>query len=163
MHNIFRFIDDLLAINDQGEFGKSFLEIYPPELVLNKENISDLKTTFLDLLIEILGDQFLYRLYDKRDAFPFHIVRFPFLCSNLPSKMFYATISAEILRICRASLSFDSFLLSALPFLQRMKKQGAKKESVKGSLHKLFTRHFSSFTKYGLQKEEVLNNLLSIM
>ena len=29
-HNVFRFIDDLLAINDGGEFGKSFLDIYPP-------------------------------------------------------------------------------------------------------------------------------------
>ena len=163
LHNIFRFIDDLLAINDHGEFGKSFMEIYPPELILNKENISDLKTTFLDLLIEILGNQFLYRLYDKRDAFPFHIVRFPFLCSNLPSKMFYSTISAEILRICRASLSHNDFLLAASPFLQRMKSQGAKKESVKGSLHKLFARHFSSFTKYGLQKEEVLNNLMDLL
>ena len=88
-HNIFRFIDDLLAINDGGEFGKSFLDIYPPELVLNKENVNDHRTTFLDLCIEIFGNQFIYKLFDKRDAFPFHIVRFPFKCSNLPSKMFY--------------------------------------------------------------------------
>ena len=55
----------------------------PPELVLNKENVDDRRTTFLDLLIEIFGDHFIYKLYDKRDAFPFHIVRFPFKCSNL--------------------------------------------------------------------------------
>ena len=30
--NTFRFIDDLNAINDDGEFERNFQEIYPPEL-----------------------------------------------------------------------------------------------------------------------------------
>ena len=113
--------------------------------MLNKENVDDRRTTFLDLLIEIFGDQFIYKLYDKRDAFPFHIVRFPFKCSNLPSKMFYNTISAEILRIGRASLSHGDFLASAEPFLKRMRCQGAQKECAKGSLCKLFSRHLTRF------------------
>ena len=36
--NTFRFIDDLTAANDYGEFERSFKEIYPPELTLKKEN-----------------------------------------------------------------------------------------------------------------------------
>ena len=38
--NTFRFIDDLLTINDNEEFLKSFKEIYPPELQLNLEHSS---------------------------------------------------------------------------------------------------------------------------
>ena len=34
----FRFIDDLLAVNDDGEFGRCFEKIYPPELELKKEH-----------------------------------------------------------------------------------------------------------------------------
>ena len=34
--NVFRFIDDLAAINDSGEFEKVIEEIYPPELELKK-------------------------------------------------------------------------------------------------------------------------------
>ena len=33
-----RFIDDLCAINDGGEFGRSHPEIYPPELELKEEH-----------------------------------------------------------------------------------------------------------------------------
>ena len=39
--NMFRFIDDLTALNDGGEFERSFKEIYPPELVLKKENLTN--------------------------------------------------------------------------------------------------------------------------
>ena len=37
----FRFIDDLFIINDDGEFERSYKEIYPPELQLNKEHFGD--------------------------------------------------------------------------------------------------------------------------
>ena len=48
-----RFIDDLTTLNDSGEFERSFKEIYPPELVLNKENLSNNERSFLDLLIKV--------------------------------------------------------------------------------------------------------------
>ena len=49
------------------------------------------------------------KLYDKRDAFSFSVVRLPFKCSNIPSKMFYATIGAEVLRIGKATSKYDFF------------------------------------------------------
>ena len=39
--NTFRFIDDLNAMNDGGEFERHFKEIYPPELELKKEHGND--------------------------------------------------------------------------------------------------------------------------
>ena len=38
--NIFRFIDDLNAINDRNEFNNHYNEIFPLELILKKENTS---------------------------------------------------------------------------------------------------------------------------
>ena len=35
--NVFRFIDDLTAVNDCDKFERSFWEIYPPELELKKK------------------------------------------------------------------------------------------------------------------------------
>ena len=35
---MFRFIDDLLTVNDDIEFEKHIPDIYPPELKLSKEN-----------------------------------------------------------------------------------------------------------------------------
>ena len=47
--NIFRFIDDLIAINDINKFENHYNEIYPSELIFKKENTLHTETTFLDL------------------------------------------------------------------------------------------------------------------
>ena len=163
LFNTFRYIDDLLALNDHNEFNNSFKAIYPPEVVLNKENTSDQSATFLDLSITIQDSKFDYKLFDKRNAFPFDIVRFPFRCSNIPNKMFYATIQAEILRICRATAQFDSFIAACNPFIIRMKDQGANKEDTKQPLKRIISRHFNDFAKYQYQREELLNEILKVM
>ena len=129
--NTFRFIDDLIIFNDADEFLKSFHEIYPKELELKKENISNDAATFLDMEILIKDKKFLYNLYDKRDNFGFDIVRFPYKSSNIPSKTFYSTIGAETLRICHASSTSSSFLESTEPSYARMIKEGANTTDTK--------------------------------
>ena len=94
--NIFKFIDDLIAINDGNEFENRYSEIYPPELILKKENTSDLHLCINEGQIQT-------SLYDKRNSYNFNVVRFPFKSSTISSKMFFAVISAEILRICQAA------------------------------------------------------------
>ena len=68
--NTFRFIDDLLTVNDDGEFEKNISRIYPPELELKKEHSGD-SVSFLDLQIDLLDGKFITSLFDKRDSFPF--------------------------------------------------------------------------------------------
>ena len=45
--NIFRFIDDLIAINDGNEFENHYNEIYLYKLILKKGKTSHTETTFL--------------------------------------------------------------------------------------------------------------------
>ena len=80
----------------------------------------------------------------------------------MPNKMFYSTISAEILRICRATKRFDDFSTEVSGFLRRMVRQGAKMEGVRISLRKLLNRHFDVFKKYGFEQEEVLNKIVHL-
>ena len=75
--------------------------------------------------IELKGRSFQTALFDKRDSFPFSIVRMPYKSSNIPSKTFYATIGAEILRIGRASSTPESFSCAGKQIVQRMLRQGA--------------------------------------
>ena len=79
----------------------------------------------MDIESTISDKQFVLKLYDKRDAFPFTIVRMPYLCNNIPSKIFYATIESEILRIASCSTKKDNFISSCKQLLERMHKQGA--------------------------------------
>ena len=107
-------------MNDGGEFARSLEEIYPPELELNKENEGMSSATFLDLNIETDGVKFATSFYDKRNAFPCSIVRMPFLCSNIPSRMFCFSFGAEILRTTRVSTTCESFLSSAEALVRRV-------------------------------------------
>ena len=128
--NIFRFIDDLNAINDSGEFEKNYRHIYPEELELGKENSNNTEASFLDLDLKIINGIFKVGLFDKRDAFNFSIVRMPYKSSNIPSNMFYSSICAETLRVARASNNAEYFSLSIQPLVCRMLKQGVKKNLI---------------------------------
>ena len=139
--NTFRFIDDLVAINDDNEFEKCFHEIYPVEIELGKENDGTNSASFLDLEISIIDNKFNLGLYDKRDGFPFSIVRMPYHSSNMPSMIFYSSIGAEILRIAKATSNVDTFLVSVRSLVNRMIKQGAKIAKTVKVLHKTYGRH----------------------
>ena len=87
------FIDDLISMNDGNKFENHYNEIYPSELILKKENTSSTEICINEGQIQI-------SLYDKRNSYNFYVVKFPHKNSNIPSKMFFATISTEIIRIC---------------------------------------------------------------
>ena len=138
--NTFRFIDDLNAMNDCGLFESHFHEIYPSELELKKEHGND-NASFLDLSIHLREQHFEVRLFDKRDAFPFDIVRMPQRHSNIPSRIFYSSIGAEVLRIGRTSSNVISFIESSKKLLDRMFRQGATKERVIKTIKRSYGRH----------------------
>ena len=147
--NTFRFIDDACCINDHDEFEHSYRDIYPNELQLKREHKGH-HATFLELDISIKDDIFEYKLFDKRDNFPFFIVRMPDLSGNIPEHVFYGSISSELLRIARATLLYDDFLPKARNLFSRMLNQGAMVNKILRHLNKLYERHseaFSSFEK----------------
>ena len=76
---VFRFIDELNALNNSGEFEQSFKETYLPELILKKQNASSNERSLLDLFVKIGDNQFSIDLYDKRYDFPISKARMPYL------------------------------------------------------------------------------------
>ena len=159
LRHVFRFIDDLIAMNDDDEFSKIYKEIYPEEMVLKPENEDPQSSSYLDLQIDVDENIFDFKLFDKRDAFSFSVVRMPYLQSNMPSKMFYSTISAEILRICRATYKYTNFLLSCKKLIIRMIKQGAKPLGIKNVVCKMIKRHTSDFDKFFKSPESITLDL----
>ena len=159
---IYRFIDDLIALNDGSEFEKHFAQIYPTELELKKENITSDETSFLELKINISDRCFHTKLYDKRNAFGFHICRLPFKDSNIPRRMFYASICAEVLRICRATSNLDDTVQSVKSLITRMYNQGATKQALKVSLTKSLNKHHFSMAKFHSSTEAIVNKFLNV-
>ena len=146
--NVFRYIDDLDAMNDGGLFEEFCSEIYPHELELKKENNENTQATFLDLDIKIKNKQFITKLYDKRDDFPFAIVRMPYLSNNMPRQICYSTIGSEILRIAKCTSENVEFIKSSNKVINRMKEQGAVTSELKITLVKTFKKHKNTFAKF---------------
>ena len=155
---VFRYIDDLLALNDGHSFERHFHEIYPPELTLNRENTDYRSTNFLDLCIEINDGIFTTRLFDKRDHFGFNITRLPYKDSNIPTKMFYSSIAAECLRICRATSDHGHAAASINAVASRMVNQGAEINRMKGTVTKMLNRHRIS-EKFGVPNNTFVRKL----
>jgi len=153
-----RFIDDECNLNDAGEFGKSFHMIYPPDLHLKCEH-NGVHATFLDLDISIVDGLFIYKLYDKRDDFPFHIIRMPDKNGNIPLHVFYGSIMSEFLRIARATLLFADFLPRAKALFTRMMNQGGEKYRVLAQIQRAITRHPEPFSKFALTSLQIIHNI----
>ena len=79
---------------------------------------------------------FVYKLFDKRDAYPFFIVRMPYIDNNIPKSIFYAALVGKFLRIARSSLLYKDFNEKAMELLNRMKAQGAKSRRCRKALSK---------------------------
>lgn len=145
--NAMRFIDDECNLNDSKEFSKSFQEIYPSHLQLKCEH-EGIHATFLELDILVKEDIFVYKLFDKRDTFPFSIVRMPDLTGNIPSSMYYGSIMSEFLRIARCTLLLADFVPRAKKLFLRMTTQGGTKNRVLQQIKKAMLRHPGPFKKY---------------
>ena len=128
---------------------------------LQKENCGNSHASFLDLEISIVDNQFCTKLFDKRDTFPFSIVRMPYKCSNIPSAIFYSSFGAEILRINRASTIKDDFIFSAKSLLIRVTKQGADKAQLVNVIKRFYGRHRSEFMDVAESSSEFVYSIFS--
>ena len=63
---------------------------------LKNKNENTCKASFLNLPKEVLDRKCITKLFDKTDTFPFYINYMAHLDSNIPSKIFYASVGSEI-------------------------------------------------------------------
>ena len=103
-----RYLNDLLNI-DNPHFEQMVGQIYPAELQLNKVNSSDTKAPFLDLNLSIANSIVSSKIYDKRDAFNFEIVNFPFLDGDVPHSPSYGVYIYQLIRFAKVCSNVDDF------------------------------------------------------
>ena len=70
--------------------------------------------------------------------------------------MFFATISVEILRICRATSSVAQFIMTSKVFLHQMLRQGADPLGVKRVLVKMINGHPLQFEKCNTNNTDLI-------
>ena len=87
---------------------------------MKRENTFPLQAPFLDLSMYTEEYKLNTTLCDKRDASPLSIVRIPYRDINLPSKIFCASITSEILRLARINSEKSLFINTTKIILKRM-------------------------------------------
>ena len=80
-------IENKCNLKDSSKFSKSFNINYANELQLKCEH-HGLHATFLDLSITDDDDIYEYKLYDKRNSYPFFIICIPDLSGSIPAYFF---------------------------------------------------------------------------
>jgi hypothetical protein len=153
----FRYIDDLIYLGIPDFFAKTALDIYPPELTLNRENTDASTATFLDLEITVSNGKYVTRLYDKRNDFPFSVVNYPHSDCNIPRNVVHGVIVSQVLRICRASTNIDSFIQSSRHFIGKLMRNGYDYDAVLRSISLMQCIRRQEIThKYGLPMKRLL-------
>ena len=142
-----RYIDDIIFFYCNNTFDNVKNEIYPSDLVLNKENATNLSASFLDISITVINREFDTKLYDKRNDFNFNIVNFPFLCGNVPQKHSYGVFISQILRYSRVCRTYGNFIDECKTLVNRLIKQGFVKSLLKKSIRKLTITFINSYNK----------------
>ena len=143
----FRYIDDLLTLNNPN-FVDEIKNIYPTQLELKKTTETDSKLSYLDLEINIVDSRFTTTVYDKRDGFNFHIVNFPYMDSNIPSKPAYGVYISQLVRIGRICDNYENFSTRHHHLTCRLVKQGFLYDKLISSFKKFCSRYPDIFSKF---------------
>ena len=108
----YHYIDDLISFNNE-RFKEFISDIYPKELTISETTESTSIASCLDLhFIRDKSSNITTKLYDKRDAFGFHIVNFPFVSSNIPSAPAYDVYASQLIRYARCCSNYNDFFIT---------------------------------------------------
>ncbi len=143
-----RYIDDLLAVNNDDLLKDYKNRIYPPELQLNCEDKSNQVVNYLDLHLEIKNSTITYSLYDKRDSFGFEIVNFPNLSGNIPTNQSYGVFISQLVRYARCCKKLTDFKTRTSILVDRLLKQNFKFQKLCKTFRKFSTKYFNLLKKY---------------
>ena len=118
-----------------------FLPIFTPK------NSQFLKPQNL-LLIRDKSNNITTKLYDKCDAFGFHIVNFPFMSSNIPSAPAFGVYASQLIRYARCCSNYSGFLLRHSALVTRLLSQGYKVNRLSNTFKKFYGRHTDLVGQY---------------
>jgi hypothetical protein len=156
----FRYIDDLLGINNDNFLEKWKTKIYPKELLLTSDDRTDKEVNFLDLHLEVKNYSFSYRLFDKRDHFPFQIINYPCLSGNISTHQSYNVFTAQLIRYARCCQQTIDFHHRVKLIVSKLLQQHFKLSQLQKTYNKFLFKHTTLFIKYGTMMKKKLTDII---
>ena len=153
----FRYIDDLLCLNNEGMMEEVMNEIYPKELALTSD-MAVTQSHYLDLDIEIRNDKFHTKLFDKRDAFNFQIVNFPDLSGNIPNKHSYGVFVSQLIRYARCCDELADFTNRSKALIQKLTKQNFLLSQLRRVFERFAATYYEFLFKYSVSSSSICDS-----
>ena len=102
----YRYVDCLISFSNKRS-NEFISDIHPKELTISETTESTSVASYLDLLFtRDENNNITTKLYDKHDAFGFHIVNCPFMSSNIPSAPAYGVYASQLIRYARCCSNY---------------------------------------------------------
>ena len=143
----YRNIYDLISFNYK-RFKEFISDIYPKELTISETTESTSVASYLDLLFTRgKSNNITTKLCDKRDAFGFHIVNFPFVSSSISSPA-YGVYASQLIRYACCCSNYSDFLSRHRALVTRLLSQGYKVNRLSNTSEKFYGRHTDLVGQY---------------
>ena len=124
---------------EQDKVKEFISDIYPNELTIAETTESTSVAFYLDLLFtREKNNNIATKLYDKPDAFSFHIVNFPFMSSNIPSAPAYSVYASQLIRFARCCSNYSEFLSRHRALVTKLLLQGFKVNRLSNTFKKFY-------------------------
>jgi hypothetical protein len=151
---VYRYLDDITAINDNDYLGLYYKDIYHQSLSLVKVNTQPDSADVLDIHIEIKGKKFHTKVYDKRDDFPFSINMFPDITSNISINTVMGVYTSQVIRFGRISSNTHDFLSTCAMYTHKLQANGYPKRTIKMTFIKCMKRRKQLISKFNFRNAQ---------
>jgi hypothetical protein len=146
----FRYIYNVLSISN-SRFPSYVDLIYHNELEINDTEESSTSASYLHALLKLdTNGKIMTKLYYKRDYFNFSIVKFPYLCSNIPASPAYGVYISQLFLYARACLKYDQFLLRGSLLTNKLISQGFQLYRLQAGFCNFYGRYNDLICTYNL-------------
>ena len=102
-------------------------------------------------------NEFVNKFFDKKEKFPFFVVRMLYLSSNIPSLIFYGSVFSKFLQIGQCTLRFCAQGRSVIYYNGNIR----WKASILLVDKKAFQNYAEKFSKYCKTYDEIINKVIS--
>ena len=146
-----RYLDDLLALNDENVFQNNYGTIYPDEMKLSRTDKDGRSANYLDMNLFIEDNKFLCsKLYDKRHEFPFKVINYPNIkYSNNPKQPSYGIFTSQLIRVTRTCTSVQDFKVACERLVNDFVNRGFSGSILKVYFQKFLDRYHRVWGKFG--------------
>ena len=150
--DIYRYIDDILAVNINIE--PLINNAYPPCMQITTDRGTADRINYLDFSIDFNKNCTV--LFNKTDIFPFKVIRSFHGDSCVPDYVIVGVIVGNLVRFSRIHTHLDDFLAASITYCKQLLLSRHNKTRILGGIKKFVSAHKQKLGKFKLHNSKII-------